>query len=124
MHYLVFSCKTELDQLKQGLAKLLEILNLVQNHPVLFKPLFVAHGKPKLSADSLTAIFHMCWSPKGSNQWENEEAVILEWTEYLQGTEGKLGVWMYWKICMIMYNTVQNMWIMMCVYVHVMFTDS
>ena len=86
MHYLVFSCKAELDQLKQGLSEL-EILKLLHTYPALFKPLFVVCGKPKLTADLLAATFQVCWSPKGSNQRENEEAVIYGWMEYLQGIE-------------------------------------
>ena len=95
MHYLVFSCKAELDQLKQGLSEL-KILQLLHTYPTLFKPLFVAYGKPKLTANSLAAIFNVCWSPKGSNQREDEEAVIYGWMEYLQGIESR---WMCVCVC-------------------------
>ena len=87
MHYLVFSCKAELDQLKQGLAEL-GVLQVMHTHPALFKPLFLAEGRPKLTADSIADTFHVYWSPQGSNQREDEEAVILGWMEYLHGLKG------------------------------------
>ena len=116
MHYLVFSCKAELDQLKQGLAEL-EVLKLLHNHPALFKPLFVACGKPKLTADSVAATFNVCWSPKGSNQRENEESVILGWMEYLQSIEGMLGMFVYLKNETIMHMHVHV--IITCMHVNV-----
>ena len=58
--------------------------------PSQMKPLFLASGKPKVSALSLIAMFEIEWSPQGSNQREAEEAVVFGWTEYIHDMEGEL----------------------------------
>ncbi len=89
MHYLVYRCKAELDQIKDGLRSL-EILDLMAQHPTLMRPLFLESGKPKLSAESFLQIFNILWSPVGSNRREQEEAVIYGWTEYVHEIEGEI----------------------------------
>lgn len=88
MHYLVYTCKAELDQLTQGLSEL-GVLRLLHSYPTLFRPLFTASHKPKLTADQVSMTFSVQWSPRGSNQREAEEAVIFGWMEYLDGVKGK-----------------------------------
>ena len=88
MHYLVFTCKAELDQLKQGLSEL-GVLHLLHSYPALLRPLFAASHKPKLTADQVANTFVIQWSPRGSNQREIEEAVIFGWMEYLDGVKCK-----------------------------------
>ena len=87
MHFLVYSCKAELDQLKAGVSEL-GILSLIHSYPKLFKPLFTVTGKPQLTPDYVAAAFKVCWSPEGSNQRKDEEDVIFGWREYLQGLKG------------------------------------
>ena len=87
-HYLVHVCKSELEQFKQGCSEL-GVLDLFCSYPVLFRPLLIAGGKPKLTAKEIASMFQVQWSPQGSNQRETEEAVILGWLEYLDGVEGR-----------------------------------
>ena len=85
MHFLVYKTKAGLDQLKEGLGN----LGIHQSHNQL-KPLFLATGKPKVSASAVLSMFKVQWSPQGSNQKESEEAVILGWNEYVHDLEGML----------------------------------
>ena len=85
MHYLIFMRKSELDQLGEGL-KSLGMLHLFSNHRELMKPL-LSTGKPKVTASLMLETFQVVWSPQGSNNRDEEEAVILAWTEYVHDTE-------------------------------------
>lgn len=87
-HFLIYVCKGELDQLKSGL-KHLDILDLILRHPKHLCPLLTVSGKPKLTSSSFLQIFHVQWSPQGSNRREDEEAVIFGWTEYVNDLEGR-----------------------------------
>lgn len=88
-HFLVYTCKGELDQLKKGLEHL-NVLDLLLRHRTLVRPLFVAAGKEKLTSSRMLTLFRVDWSPHGSNQREVEEAVILGWTEYVNELESKM----------------------------------
>lgn len=48
LHYIIFRCKAELDQLKSGLGTL-EVANAMQANPVLFEKMFTANGQVKLT---------------------------------------------------------------------------
>lgn len=89
MHFLVYKTKAGLDQLKEGLGNL-GILRLIHQYHNQLKPLFLATGKPKVSASAVLSMFKVQWSPQGSNQKESEEAVILGWNEYVHDLEGML----------------------------------
>lgn len=89
MHFLVYKTKAEMDQLREGL-KSLGILDLMHRYPTQMKPLFLATGKPVLSASLVLAMFDVHWSLPGSNRREDEEAVILGWNEYVRDLEGVL----------------------------------
>ena len=93
-HYLVHSTKSELDQLKSGIS-LLHVLSLLQRHPSLLRPLFLANGKPCLSCDMVLKMFHVVWSPSSSNLREVEESVIFGWTEYIRGLKGNPNMYPY-----------------------------
>ncbi len=88
MHYLVYSCKGELDQFKQGLS-CLGMLELARRHPQLMRPLFLSSGKVKLTASKFLNLFKVCWSPMGSNRKDREDDVIYAWTEYVHSCDGK-----------------------------------
>lgn len=89
MHYLVHSCKSELDQLKQGCSEL-GVLSLLRTHPNLFRPLLMVAGKPRLTARNVAKMFKARCSPLGSNHREKEDAVVMAWKEYLDGVEGNI----------------------------------
>ena len=53
-------------------------------------PLFIRSNHPQLTADALLGLFKVkLWSPEGSNSRECEEAVIFNWQNYVQKTEGR-----------------------------------
>ena len=87
-HFLVYVCKGELDQLKNGL-KHLGVLDLLLRHPKLLSPLLSVSRKPKLTSSDFLQIFDVQWSPQGSNRREDEEAVIFGWTKYVNDLEGR-----------------------------------
>ena len=88
LHFIVYSQKAELDDIKRGLDFVLEFGQLTRAHPMLFKPLFVASGQPTLRADSFLSLFEIDYSPHGSNRREREEAVMMNFNYYIQELEG------------------------------------
>ena len=87
LHYLIYANWAEIDQLVDGL-KTLGILKLMQQHPHHFRPLLQSTTKPLLTSSQMLKLFQPVWSPKGSNQREKEELIILNWTTYLDETQG------------------------------------
>lgn len=87
IHCVVYYWKAALDQLKSGLGTL-GILQLMQKYPTLMKPLFLDSAQKAMKVSDVLDLFSVEWSPSGSNQREEEEAVILQWTEYVQEIEG------------------------------------
>lgn len=87
-HYLIYTCKAELDQLKEGLSRM-GVIDLVNRYPLLMKPLFLSSGKPKLTPTALLNLFQVCWSPTGSMRRELEETIIYAWTQYVYSCEGE-----------------------------------
>ncbi len=78
-NFVIYACKAELDQLKEGLS----------HHSELMKPLLLSAGKQSLSSYQLLGIFQIQWSPEGSNRRECEEAVVFGWTSYVHSCEGE-----------------------------------
>lgn len=89
LHYLIYANRAEIDQLMDGL-KTLGVLQLMQQHPSLFKPLLLSSAKPSLTSSQMVKLFQPIWSVAGSNQREKEELIILNWTTYLDETQGVL----------------------------------
>lgn len=48
LHYIIFRCKAELDQLKSGLGAL-GVANSMQANPILFEKMFTVSGQVKLT---------------------------------------------------------------------------
>ena len=89
LHFIIYSQKAELDDIGSGLDDVLEFGQLIRTHPTLFKPLFVASGRTKLHADIFLSLFDIDYSPRGSNQREREEEVMLNFNYYIQEFESK-----------------------------------
>ena len=88
LHFLIYSAKAELDQLKEGLGTL-NLLSTMQSHPLKFLPLLTAANQLELTADAVISLFIVeTWSPEGSNDREAEEAVIFNWENYIRETAG------------------------------------
>ena len=96
LHFVIYTAKSELDQLREGL-EVLNLLSVMQSNSTLFMPLFVGSNRPQLTADSLLGLFKVkSWSPAGSNSRECEEAVIFNWENYVRETEGRgMLLWFY-----------------------------
>ena len=85
MHYCIYLCKTELDEVKKGLESI-GFLNVLKKHPVL-RSLF-EHSTSKLTADVLEDMFVPEFSPVGSNDRAKVEAVVMWFTELVHEVEG------------------------------------
>ena len=88
LHFIIYSQKAELDDIKRGLDSVLEFGKLIRTHPMLFKPLFVASGQSKLRADFFLSLFETEYSQHGCNMREKEEEVMMNFNYYLQELEG------------------------------------
>lgn len=80
LHFLIHSTKSELDQLKEGLATL-NLLSKMQSHPLEFRSLFTVSSQSRITADELITLFKV-------KEWELEEAVIFNWENYIQEIAG------------------------------------
>ncbi len=88
-HFSILSVKAELDQLIEGL-KVLDVLNLYRDYPKIMRPLLI-YNKPKsLTSDYILDVFKPLLSINGSNVQEKEEAILLQWTNYVQLIEGSI----------------------------------
>ena len=87
-HFSISSVKAELDQLTEGL-KVLDVLNLFREYPNSMRPLLLYSKPIRLTSDYIIDIFKPMLSLPGSNVREREEAILLQWTNYVQLIEGK-----------------------------------
>lgn len=88
MHFIVYSQKAELDDIKAGLGYVLGFGGLARQYPKLFKPLFVASGQVKLHARSFLQLCDIKYSPRGCNKREKEEEIMMNFNYYIQELEG------------------------------------
>ena len=77
----------EIQQFIDGL-NVLDIGRLIKSHPTQFKKLFVYSSKV-VTAHNLDQLFLPILSPIGSNAREKEEAVVLNWKDYIYESKGK-----------------------------------
>lgn len=90
LHFTIYSAKSELDQIKEGLATL-DVLTAMQRSSSQFLPLFLGNNRSELTADELIGLLKVKeWSPEGSNSRQSEEAVIFNWENYVRETAGML----------------------------------
>ena len=88
LHFIIYSAKSELDQVKEGLGTV-NLLSVMQNNSSQFLPMFLGSYRTELTADTLLGLFTVKeWSPEGSNSREAEEAVMFNWENYIRETEG------------------------------------
>ena len=93
MNFVINSQKAELDQIRDGFD-CLNFSGLVQVHPSLLQPLFVASGRQNPTAAMLLDLFYVDFSPQGSNRRPREEEIILHWNYYISELEGTC-IYMY-----------------------------
>lgn len=88
LHFGILSVKAELDQMLCGLNDTLDALNVIRQHPTLFRPLFVYGSVAPISLNYVYSLFKPKMSDVGSNCRESEEAVLMLWNDFLEKVEG------------------------------------
>ena len=87
VEYLIHRNIAEIQQFMDGL-NVLGIATLLKSHPKRFKEIFV-HTPKVVTTHDLDKLFVPQFSPRGSNIREKEEAIVLNWKDYIYEAEGK-----------------------------------
>lgn len=83
LHYVFFSPHAELDQLKKGFRETLQMERLVCLHPCVVLGFLIASRDFDVTADYLLDSFVINYSDEGCNKRTAEEALILNWNDYV-----------------------------------------
>ena len=83
LQYVILKSTQELSQFMEGMDTL-KIVQFVQRHPKTSKGLFAYNVLGDVTSEYLSELLRPNMSPRGYNQRENEEAVLLNWNNYLQ----------------------------------------
>ena len=89
LQYVILKSTQELTQFMEGLD-VLGIIQFVRHHPNTLKSLFAYNFIAEVTSEYLSELFRPNMSPQGHNQREDEEAVLLNWNDYLQDIAGGL----------------------------------
>ena len=92
--YLIMRSINEVQQFESGL-NVLDIDSLIKRYPEHLEEIFVHNPQP-VTAGILDGIFMPQFSPLGSNAREKEEAIILNWKDYIYEAEGINDTQRYW----------------------------
>ena len=92
--YLIMRSINEVQQFESGL-NVLDIGSLIKRYPEHLEEIFVHNPQP-VTAGILDGIFMPQFSPLGSNAREKEEAIILNWKDYIYEAEGINDTQRYW----------------------------
>ena len=84
--FLIMKSISEINQFQEGL-NVLGIGNLIKSNPDVMREVFVYSDK-EFTALDLDELFLPMFSPAGSNAREKEEAVILNWKDYIFEAQG------------------------------------
>lgn len=88
LHYVFFRPHAELEQLKRGLRETLQLEALVDMHPEEMRSFLVASADFDITADYLLDSFIILYSQQGDNKRTAEEAVIMNWNDYVMECSG------------------------------------
>lgn len=87
LHFTIYQVKAALDQFIEGLETL-GIHSLIKKHPESFFTLFCGKAdQHPLTADDFLSLFQPDYAPSSSNDRETEEALILNWNDFMQDVE-------------------------------------
>ena len=86
IEYLIMKSINELNQFQEGL-NILGVSDLIKDHPASCHELFV-HCSKTVTPHDIDELFLPLFSPDSSNAREDEEALILNWKDYICETEG------------------------------------
>ena len=88
LHHTVCRVYGEIQQLKDGIVNTLNFNHIIASNPQAVRSLFVPSNF-HLTASFMQEEFIIEYSIDGSNDRVREEAVIMNWFDYLQDCEGK-----------------------------------
>ena len=88
MDYVLLRSSLEMEQFCQGLESH-KILYLMRTSSAVVKKLFVYHPE-NISVQKIQELLIPEFSPRGCNMREEEEAVIMNWNDYLKDIEGTI----------------------------------
>ncbi|XP_067036310.1 uncharacterized protein [Acropora muricata] len=83
LHYTHYRIRTELDQIKEGLAKV-GVLSAIKRRPNIWKLLLCADRRLDITVEYIRQLFEPLFSETGSNARLVEEDLIYNWKEYLK----------------------------------------
>lgn len=84
LHYTHYRIRAELDQIKEGLAKVGVLSAIKRRRPNIWKPLLCADRRLDITVEYIRQLFEPSFSETGSNARLVEEDVIYNWEEYLK----------------------------------------
>ena len=90
LHYTLLVSLSELNQFTDGL-KTCNILQLVLEHPDMFRSLFEV-SNAKLTAEDIDSVFVPQFSPVGSNKLMIEQNIIFNFNQFLEDVQNGLVV--------------------------------
>lgn len=100
LHYVYFLPHAELEQLRKGLRETLQLETLVCLHPETIHSFLAASSDFDVTSAYLLDCFSIDYSDQGSNKRTSEEAIILNWTDYVMECAGKVtAILSYWCSC-------------------------
>ena len=83
LHYTHYRIRTELDQIKEGLAKV-GVLSAIKRRPNIWKLLLCADRRLDITVEYIRQLFEPMFSETGSNARLVQEDLIYNWKEYLK----------------------------------------
>ncbi|XP_031573320.1 G2/M phase-specific E3 ubiquitin-protein ligase-like [Actinia tenebrosa] len=83
---MILSTLPEIEQFIQGL-NINGVLDVMRSNPMKSRKLLQFSEAEKLNADKVDQLFQFCYSPTGSNNRRDEEAIAFNFTHYLQDVE-------------------------------------
>ena len=84
LDYLIVRSSHEMAQFLEGMDEL-KMVSLLKCKPLAMKKLFVHDITGNIAAQDILRLFKPLLSPEGSNVRDEEEAVFINWTDYVQG---------------------------------------
>ena len=102
LHYIYFLPNVELQQLRKGIRDTLQMELVVCSHPNAVLSFLVASPDFEVSADFLLESFIIKYSEQGSNKRAAEEAIIVNWNDYVTECGGKH--FLYYEDCIMDYG--------------------
>lgn len=89
LHYCILSSLTELEQLKEGLT-VQNFNSLMMTFPAVIRTAFT-HCPRAITSSVIEELYaeHVIVAPRGSEKWNQQQAILNSWRCYLRGIESK-----------------------------------